>query len=58
MMIALPNLDKTFTVTLFMPWKNFKKLKTMKQVGEFFTKFFPDSLELMPNIEDQVGVLT
>jgi len=53
MLIALPNLDKTFTVTLFMPWRNFKKIKTKEQVREFFTKWFPDAVPLIPNIEDQ-----
>eukprot|EP01087_Luapelamoeba_hula_P001327 TRINITY_DN1107_c0_g1_i1.p1 TRINITY_DN1107_c0_g1~~TRINITY_DN1107_c0_g1_i1.p1 ORF type:complete len:463 (-),score=47.91 TRINITY_DN1107_c0_g1_i1:115-1503(-) len=53
MLIGLPNLDRTFTVTLFMPWKMFKALKTKEDVEGFFTKHFPDALRLMPNIGDQ-----
>ncbi|KXS20762.1 kynurenine 3-monooxygenase [Gonapodya prolifera JEL478] len=42
MMIALPNPDKTFTLTLFMPWDNFENLKTEEQVLDFFKREFPD----------------
>ena len=47
MMIALPNLDKTYTVTLFMPFDMFKKLTSEKAVLEFFRKTFPDSVSLL-----------
>ncbi|XP_043913970.1 kynurenine 3-monooxygenase [Protopterus annectens] len=47
MMIALPNLDKTFTCTLFMPFENFEKLTTGKEVLEFFEQYFPDSIPLL-----------
>jgi len=36
MMIALPNQDKTFTVTLFMPFTNFEKLETPEEIVNFF----------------------
>ena len=57
MLIALPNLDGSFTVTIFLSHNegkyNFNNLKTPKIVTEFFKKEFPDALELMPNlIED------
>ena len=57
MLIALPNLDGSFTVTLFLSHDegnyNFNNLTTPKIVTEFFKKEFPDALELMPNlIED------
>ena len=66
MMIALPNLDKSFTVTLFMPLKgtiSFDTIKTTKHIESFFSTYFMDALELMPNlIEDfknnPVGSLT
>ena len=41
MMIALPNLDKSFTVTLFMPLKgtiSFDTIKTTKHIESFFSK--------------------
>uniref|UniRef100_A0A1B0DR24 Kynurenine 3-monooxygenase n=1 Tax=Phlebotomus papatasi TaxID=29031 RepID=A0A1B0DR24_PHLPP len=47
MMIALPNQDRSWTVTLFMPFANFEMLKTSTDLLEFFTKYFPDSIELI-----------
>jgi kynurenine 3-monooxygenase len=54
MVIALPNLDGSFTVTLFLSYAegdyNFNNLTTPEIVTEFFKKEFPDALELMPNL--------
>lgn len=53
MLIALPNLDGSFTVTLFFPMKgetSFESLKTEKDVIDFFEKTFPDALEQMPTL--------
>uniref|UniRef100_A0A673XDZ9 Kynurenine 3-monooxygenase n=1 Tax=Salmo trutta TaxID=8032 RepID=A0A673XDZ9_SALTR len=47
MMIALPNLDKTFTCTLFMPFEEFEKVTTGDQVITFFQKYFPDAIPLI-----------
>uniref|UniRef100_A0A669C4J3 Kynurenine 3-monooxygenase n=1 Tax=Oreochromis niloticus TaxID=8128 RepID=A0A669C4J3_ORENI len=47
MMIALPNLDKTFTCTLFMPFEDFEKITTGDEVIEFFQKYFPDTIPLI-----------
>uniref|UniRef100_A0A8D0DH50 Kynurenine 3-monooxygenase n=1 Tax=Sander lucioperca TaxID=283035 RepID=A0A8D0DH50_SANLU len=47
MMIALPNLDKTFTCTLFMPFEEFEKITTGDEVIEFFQKYFPDTIPLI-----------
>ncbi len=56
MLIALPNLDKTFTCTLFFPFEgeqSFSKLDTKEKVVEFFAKNFADALPLMPTyLED------
>ncbi|NNF73600.1 MAG: FAD-dependent monooxygenase [Flavobacteriaceae bacterium] len=56
MLIALPNLDGSFTVTLFLSYNegryNFDGLKTKEDVLNFFEKEFPDALELMPNLLD------
>ncbi|WP_370476924.1 FAD-dependent oxidoreductase [Tamlana flava] len=56
MLIALPNLDGSFTVTLFLRYEdgeyNFNNLNTEKSVLEFFKKEFPDALALMPNLLD------
>ncbi|XP_056148062.1 kynurenine 3-monooxygenase [Lampris incognitus] len=47
MMIALPNLDKTFTCTLFMPFEEFEKITTGDEVIEFFQTYFPDAVPLI-----------
>jgi len=47
MMIALPNLDNSFTLTLFMPFKVFEPLTTPEKVIEFFEEIFPDALPLI-----------
>lgn len=56
MLIALPNLDGSFTVTLFLSFDegtyNFNNLTTKERVLEFFEKYFKDALELMPNLID------
>ncbi|MBO6605942.1 NAD(P)/FAD-dependent oxidoreductase [Psychroserpens sp.] len=56
MIIALPNLDGSFTVTLFLSYDqgeyNFNNLTTPEIVTEFFQKEFPDALDIMPNLVD------
>ena len=52
MLIALPNLDKTFTCTLFFPFEgeaSFSKLDKEEKVKIFFEKTFPDAVPLMPD---------
>lgn len=55
MLIALPNLDGTFTVTLFFPLKgnlSFDSLKTKADVTKFFTDVFPDTISLLHDLEE------
>ncbi|NNJ56250.1 MAG: FAD-dependent monooxygenase [Bacteroidia bacterium] len=56
MMIALPNPDKTFTCTLFMPPEgenSFANIKTDDDISKFFNKNFKDAVPLIPDlIED------
>ena len=56
MLIALPNLDGSFTVTLFLHHSegeyHFGNLTTPEIVTEFFKKEFPDVLDIMPNLVD------
>lgn len=56
MLIALPNLDGSFTVTLFLSYDggkyNFNNLKNENSVLHFFQEEFPDALALMPNLLD------
>lgn len=47
MMIALPNQDKTYTVTLFMPFRQFEAIETPDQLLVFFKTYFPDSIPLI-----------
>ncbi len=57
MLIALPNLDGSFTVTLFLSYDegeyNFNNLTTTEKITEFFEKQFPDALELIPDIASE-----
>jgi|TARA_B110000908_G_scaffold39073_1_gene47132 kynurenine 3-monooxygenase len=53
MLIALPNLDGSFTCTLFFPYEgafSFNSLKTDEDILHFFTKVFPDAVPLMPTL--------
>lgn len=55
MMIALPNTDGSFTVTLFYPYEgedSFERLPNEKSVLEFFQRDFPDALALMPTLAE------
>ncbi|QCE40424.1 FAD-dependent oxidoreductase [Psychroserpens sp. NJDZ02] len=57
MLIALPNLDGSFTVTLFLSYDegeyNFNNLTTEDTIKAFFTTQFPDALALIPNIVEE-----
>ena len=54
MLIALPNMDGSFTVTLFLSYSegsyNFDNLITKEKIIEFFEKDFPDTLTLIPDV--------
>lgn len=66
MLIALPNLDKTFTCTLFFPFKgenSFESLDTKENLPDrqagmlaFFKKMFPDAVPLMPSLVEDYFV--
>jgi kynurenine 3-monooxygenase len=66
MLIALPNLDGSFTVTLFFAHtgsESFATLKTGMDVQTFFKETFPDALALMPTLakdffENPTGSMT
>jgi kynurenine 3-monooxygenase len=54
MLIALPNLDGSFTVTLFMPMlgeASFASLDKPAALQAFFEENFSDALELLPDLE-------
>jgi len=51
MLIALPNEDASFTVTLFMPNKgeiSFETINTEEKVKDFFQTYFKDAFDRMP----------
>lgn len=56
MLIALPNLDRSFTVTLFLSYDEgrytFNNLTSPGAVKQFFSKEFPDALAVMPNLTE------
>lgn len=55
MLIALPNLDGSFTCTLFMPFEgenSFAALPDRKSVEIFFEKNFPDAIEVIPKLTE------
>jgi kynurenine 3-monooxygenase len=52
MIIALPNLDGSFTVTMFHPYGSdigFNALDSDEKVKNFFEKYFPTLIEYMPD---------
>ncbi len=56
MMIALPNLDGSFTVTMFHPFEGeggFNTLNSKDKVIDFFKKYYPDSLAHFPNLTEE-----
>ncbi|MGQ2982265.1 FAD-dependent oxidoreductase [Flavobacterium sp.] len=53
MLIAMPNLDGTFTCTLFMPFtgeNSFESLKDRETLEAFFLKYFPSTTDVMPDL--------
>ncbi len=60
MLIALPNLEGSFTCTLFLPYdkslggeNSLEHLEDRKNLIPFFERNFPDALALMPDLEEQ-----
>jgi kynurenine 3-monooxygenase len=55
MMIALPNVDGSFTCTLFIPFEGehaLANLKTPEAVKAFFDEHFADAVPMMPELVD------
>ncbi len=53
MLMALPNLDGSFTCTLFMPFEgenSFDALKDQEVLVNFFAKYFPDTAAVIPDL--------
>ena len=53
MLIAMPNLDGSFTCTLFMPFEggvSFENIRTEQEAKAFFTTYFPNVMQVMDNL--------
>ena len=53
MLIALPNQDGSFTCTLFLPFDgpvSFSRLQSDEEILAFFKEYFPDALDLIPDL--------
>lgn len=56
MLIALPNLDGSFTATLFLPntgEESFDAITDKESLGALFQRRFPDAVKLLPNLEEE-----
>jgi kynurenine 3-monooxygenase len=56
MLIALPNMDGSYTCTLFAPYEgkySFEELNSKENILAYFNKIFPDFAELVPDLYDQ-----
>ncbi len=55
MFIAMPNLDGSFTCTLFLPFEgevSFEKIRTKKEAKSFFKTYFPDVRHEIENLAE------
>ncbi len=55
MLMALPNLDGSFTVTLYLPYRGrhgFDALRTADDVLALFSSRFPDAIPLIPDLTE------
>jgi len=53
MLIAMPNLDGSFTCTLFMPFEgevSFENITTKEQAKNFFATYFPNVMQFMDDL--------
>jgi kynurenine 3-monooxygenase len=58
MLIALPNLDGSFTCTLFLPFEgeaSFAAIDAPDAAETFFAEYFPDALALIPRLGEALG---
>jgi kynurenine 3-monooxygenase len=57
MLIALPNPDKSFTCTLFLPFEggrvSFENIRDEKDLKGVFQTYFDDAIQMMPQLTEQ-----
>lgn len=54
MLMALANLDNSFTMTLYMTPQRYEKLKAEDSFKNYFQSFYPDAYKLMPDVLDEL----
>jgi kynurenine 3-monooxygenase len=57
MLMALPNLDGSFTVTLYLPEEgpiSFREMTTADEAHDLFEKYFPDAIPLIPDLSESL----
>tara|TARA_R110000796_G_scaffold41772_2_gene103406 strand:- start:70652 stop:71992 length:1341 start_codon:yes stop_codon:yes gene_type:complete len=55
MLIAMPNLDGSFTCTLFMPFEgevSFENIQTKEEAKKFFSTYFPNVMQDIENLTE------
>lgn len=62
MLMALPNMDGSLTMTIYMSDEKFSSLDTKEKIESYFTEYYKDSIPLMPNyvsefLENPTGFL-
>jgi 2-polyprenyl-6-methoxyphenol hydroxylase and related FAD-dependent oxidoreductases len=53
LMVAHPNVENSFTATLFLPERELSRLDTREAVAGFLAAYYPDTLALMPDGVDE-----
>ncbi len=53
MLMALPNQDGSFTMTLFVPDSMVAKIKTVDEIKAYFSEYYDDAFKLMPDYIEQ-----
>ena len=53
MLMGLPNLDGSFTMTLYLPKSKFEELNSKESVLKYFKNNFPDATKIIPDLEGQ-----
>ncbi len=53
MLMALPNADGSFTMTLYMPVDWYEKFKTPMDIAAYFEENYPDAISLMPDYQKE-----
>lgn len=53
MLMALPNQDGSFTMTLYMPNERFEEINDSEKLEKYFDEYYPDAKKLMPDYQKE-----